>query len=99
MIIYIIILAIRLIGVRLEFNILPCTKIKQNYLKWNKLTVCTLVFTTRFGAWSERTMIISLGGLPSRSGDYPNNLLFPSLFLIYFCFLLSQNKQSVKMNL
>lgn len=30
---------------------------------WNKLTRRTLVLSARFGAWSEKTVIISLGGL------------------------------------
>ena len=43
----------------------------------------------RFGAWSKRAAIISLGGLPSRSGDCS----YPS-FLHHFLFLIISIKQS-----
>jgi hypothetical protein len=40
----------------------------------------TLVHNARFGAWSKKAVIISLGSLLSRSGDY----LLMSFFLHHF---------------
>lgn len=48
---------------------------------WNQLTDRTLVQNARFGARSKRAVIISLGGVPSRSGDYSNSCSFLHRFL------------------
>jgi hypothetical protein len=56
---------------------------KLNVFWWNQLTVRTLVLNARFGAWSERNVIISVRGLPSRSGDY---LIFCSFLHHFFNF-------------
>lgn len=38
-------------------------QLKNQIFWWNKLADSTLVHNARFGAWSEKTVIISLGSL------------------------------------
>jgi hypothetical protein len=55
---------------------------------WNKLTGRTLVLNARFGAWSEKTVVISLGGIAIPFKRLLNKSVFSfTIFLIIRSFL------------
>lgn len=54
--------------------------IRYRIFWWNKLTLGTLVLNARFGAWSERTVMISLGDLVIPFRRLHRDLFFPPPF-------------------
>ena len=80
-----------------QFNVLRNVKRNNefNYFWWNQLTGRTLVLNARFGAWSKKAVIISLGGLPSRSGDYFKISFFLHHFFYFNIFYKNQRNKIV----
>ncbi len=69
---------------------------KQNFW-WKKLAVRTLVLNARSGARSEKIVIMSVGGLPSRSGDRLKYIFSFTIFLITIVLTQETNKLGLNM--